>query len=148
MILYNDENVQIGLLEFVFNEATETLHVTNVVNLSRGHYKGVGPALMNQAIKFANEKAYGLSFEIARGSEGFYGKWIPLTFNKDESDKKTANLFNRIFHSLENDITTNLTNRPFSYTYNQVNAYKKINLDNDFASIAKLISTPNIGLKS
>ena len=129
--LFDDNGMQIGLLDYYIRDGYPFLHVTNLVNLSKGTHKGVGTLLMNEAVKISLKQELGFEFEIAKGSELFYRSWIPNTFNS--SGSKSMGLFSRIQQAKADDgLVKRLSSQSFSYSFEQLKYFCKIRPESDF----------------
>lgn len=137
IILYDDLNLNIGMLEYHLDVQKNLLHVDNLINSSHGFYRGVGTVLMNEAVKISLKNDYGFTFDIAKGSEGFYRNWIINTFSANTS-LKTLRLFERIYQSNKSETQLKLlTGQYLLYTNSEVTTFAKIKAESDFLHCIK-----------
>lgn len=146
LLLYDNDELKIGLLEYHIDSNKSVLHVDNLKNMSNGLYSGVGTALMNEAVKISLKQKVGFAFEIAKGSEQFYQTWITRSFEQDNNDAKSKNLFFRISSAGTDRNFKRLTNHGMTYTYHQLKQNCKINFENNSTSAVKKIENKTLGI--
>jgi len=89
----------LGELDYEINQNSNKLNISNLISYVKN--LGIGTRLMSEAVKIAKKQVLNIEFEAAKGSSGFYKKWLKKTFSLKLKGgikiNKTIHLPNELF---------------------------------------------------